>query len=122
MAHLLERAVRRPALAGRLGQGSRVDERLVLNLPEFDGGAHVRVFVEDTSGRRRLVRRTPPVPFLRLRIADCLNEVHLEFSVETAELRENSLYKIETLLGALRRFQDGLEAEAALFEARSRRD
>jgi hypothetical protein len=121
VAYLLEHAVRRPALAGRLRQGARVDERLRLNLPEHDGGAHVRVFVEDTSGHRRLVRRTPPVPFLRLRIADCVNEVYLEFSVETPELRENSLYKIETLLGALRRFQDGLEAEAALYAARSQR-
>jgi hypothetical protein len=121
VAYLLEHAVRRPALAGRLRQGARVDERLPLNLPELDGGAHVRVFVEDTSGHRRLVRRTPPVPFLRLRIADCLNEVHLEFSVETPELRENSLYKIETLLGALRRFQYGVEADAALYTARSQR-
>jgi hypothetical protein len=115
---LLVRAVRRPALAGRLGRQARVDEHLVLNRPEFDGGAHVRVFVEDTS-RRRVFRRSPPVPFMRLRIADCVNEVCLEFSVESPELRENSLHKIETLLGALRRFGAGVEAEAELYASRS---
>lgn len=119
MTGLLEHAVRLPALAGRLRQVARVDERLALNLlPELDGGAHVRVFVEDTSRRGMRFRQTPPVPFLRLRIADCVNEVHLEFSVESAELRDNSLYKIETLLGVLHRFRDALVAEADLYAAR----
>lgn len=121
MSYLMQYAARRPTSAGRRQRGARVDERLVLNRPEFDGGAHVRVFVEDTSGRRRRIRRTPPVPRIRLRIADCANQIALEFSVESAELRDNSLHKIETLLGALRRFQEGLEAEAELYAARERR-
>ena len=74
MFYLVQHAVRRPSTAARPHRrGARVDERLVLNLPEFDGGAHVRVFVEDTSRRRRLVRRrTPPAPRLKLGVADCL--------------------------------------------------
>jgi hypothetical protein len=91
---------------------ARVDEHTLLNYPEFDGGAHVRVFVEDTSARN--VRRRLPDPRLKLRIADCVNEVHLEFSVESAELRANSLHKIETLIAALERFRAGLYAEAEL--------
>ena len=120
MSYLLQHTVR-PTSAGRARRGPRVDERLVLNRPQFDGGAHVRVFVEDTSGRKRRFRRTPPVPRIRLRITDCDNQIALEFSVESPELRENSLHKIETLLGALRRFRDGLEAEAELYAARERR-
>jgi hypothetical protein len=93
-------------------RGGRVDERTLLNRPAFDGGAHVRVFVEDTSNRK--LHRRLPSPRLRLRIADCANQVNLEFSVDTAELRENSLYKIETLIAALERFRAGLAAEAEL--------
>jgi hypothetical protein len=49
-----------------------------------------------------------------LTIADCDNEITLEFSLETAQLRENSLFKIDTLLAALHRFRDALAAEAEL--------
>jgi hypothetical protein len=121
MSYLVQYAARRPTAAGRRQRGARVDERLLLNRPDFDGGAHVRVFVEDTSGRRRRIRRTPPVPRIRLGIADCVHEIALEFSVESAELRENSLHKIETLLGALHRFHAGLVAEAELYAAREGR-
>jgi hypothetical protein len=76
----------------------------------------VRAYVENTSNRK--LRRLPS-PRLTLRIADCVNEIDLEFSVDTTELRENSLYKIETLIAALERFRAGLAAEA---ELRSRRE
>jgi len=118
MSYLLQHATRRPFLARRSRRGVRVDERTLLNHPEFDGGAFVRVFVEDTSGRR--VRRRIPEPRLRLRIGDCANEIYLEFGVESRARRENSLYKIDTLLGALHRFRDGLEAEADVYAERER--
>jgi hypothetical protein len=115
MSYLLEHTARRSS------SGARVDERLKLNLPAFDGGAHVRVFVEDTTGRKRRFRRVPPSPHLKLRLADCVNEVNLEFSVESAVLRQNSLHKMDTLLGALTRFRDALAAEAELYAERERR-
>jgi hypothetical protein len=115
MSYLLLHATRRPS-AGGARRGVRVDERTLLNHPEFDGGAYVRVFVEDTSSRR--IRRRIPEPRLRLRIADCNNEIYLEFGVETRARRDNSLHKIDTLLGALHRFRDGLLAEADLYAAR----
>ena len=111
MSYLLKHAVSRLA-RGR--PDARVDERVTLNFPAFDGGAHVRAFVEDTSTRERRFRRVPPSPRLKLRIADCVNEIHLEFSVDSHELRENSLHKIATLIAALERFRDGLQAEAEL--------
>jgi hypothetical protein len=113
MSYLTQYAVSRPASIRPGRRGVRVDERMTLNLPDFDGGAYVRVFVEDTSNRK-VRRRRPPSPRLKLRIADCVNEVNLEFSVDLPELRENSLYKIETLIAALERFRAGLAAEAAL--------
>ena len=99
-------------------RGARVDERITLNLfPEFDGGAHIRAFVEDTSAVRSF-RRGLPSPRLKLRITDCTNQIHLEFSVDSPELRENSRHKIETLIASLERFREGLRAEAELRAAR----
>ena len=116
MSYLLQHATRRPSSARRSRGGSRVDEQTLLNRPEFCGGAFVRVFVEDTSGKR--VRRRPPSPRLRLRIADCTNQINLEFAVDSPAVRENSLHKIDTLLAALQRFREGLADEAALYAER----
>jgi hypothetical protein len=118
MSYLAQYAGRRPSSAGSPRRGARVDERTLLNRPNFDGGAYVRVFVEDTSGRKLRWRKVPPSPRLRLRIADCINEISLEFSLESAELRDNALFKIDMLIGALERFRDGLAAEADLFVER----
>ena len=117
MSYLLEHTRVRPASTAAARCGTRVDECTLLNHPAFDGGAHVRVFVEDTTNRR-VRRRRIPSPRLKLRIADCTNTVHLEFSVDTPEARSNSLFKIETLLAALRQFHAGLAAEAELREKR----
>ena len=120
MSYLAQYAGRRAVATARAARGARVDERTLLNLPEFDGGAYVRVFVEDTSLRKRRLRRSPPTPRLRLRVADCMNEISLEFSVSSAAARENSLHKIDTLLAALHRFRDGLASEAELYAQRER--
>ena len=113
MSYLLQHT-RRPASRRR---PSHVDERLRLNHRRFDGGAEVRVFVEDTS---EASRGRVPSPRLRLRISDCSTCINLEFAVESPEQRANALHKIDTLLGALTRFRDGLIAEAALHAERER--
>ena len=87
-----------------------MDESTRLNRPGLYGDAYVRVFVEDTSARRG------GDPFFELEIADCSNTINLEFAVHTAEYRENSLFKVDTLIGALQRFRDGLAAEVELAE------
>jgi hypothetical protein len=112
MSYLIQHAWSRRSKTRPTRPGVRVDERVRLNRPEFDGGAHVRVFVEDTTFKRR--RRRLPSPYLKLRITDCVNEVNLDFCVDCAGSRENSLYKIETLITALERFRVGLAAEAEL--------
>ena len=98
-------------------RGSGVDEKLRLNLPGFHGEAYVRVFVEDTTFRKW--RRRPPQPRIRLRIADCANEISLWFEVDSAAARKNSLHNIDTLLGALQRFRAALDAEAELYAHRA---
>jgi hypothetical protein len=117
MSYLAQHVLRRPVSAP---PGARVDERIVLNLADFDGGAHVRAFVENTSAQR-VRRRQIPSPRLKLRMADCENAIHLEFSVNSAAERENSLHKIDTLIASLERFRAGIEAEAALRRERERR-
>jgi len=113
MSYLTLYALRRPASVRPTQRGARVDEQTLLNLPEFDGGAHIRVLVEDTSAYR-VRRRRLPSPRLKLRIADCENEIHLKFSVDSPDLRENSLHKIDTLIASLERFRSSLQAEAEL--------
>ena len=73
MSYLLEHTRVRPASTPAARRGTRVDECTLLNHPAFDGGACVRVFVEDTTNRR-IRRRRLPSPRLKLRIADCTND------------------------------------------------
>ena len=102
MSYLLQ-FVRRPNSVAPRAPQALVDEYLRLNRPGFYGDAYVRVYVDDTPG-------------FVLEIADCTKAINLEFSVESAELRENSLFKIDTLIGALERFRRGLAAEVELAE------
>ena len=118
MSYLTQYALQDTAPRSR--GGARVDLDLLLNRPDFDGGASVRAYVQDTS-RHPASRRRLPKPQLLLQISDCSNEINLEFSVSSYELRENSLHKIETLLDALAQFRAGLAAEAELRARRERR-
>ena len=106
--------------APRSRRGARLDFNVLLNRPAFDGGASVRAYVQDTS-RHAFGRRRLPKPRLILQIWDCTNEISLEFSVDSYDVRENSLHKIETLLDALAQFRAGLAAEAELRARRERR-
>jgi hypothetical protein len=115
MSYLLQYA-RLPASIGRGSRRARIDETTLLNRPDFDGGAFVRCFVEDTTSRRRRRRRDARI---ELEIADCVNSIHLEFRLDTAESRENALFKANTLINSLHRFRDALAEEAELSTRRS---
>lgn len=116
MTYLLQYA-RRPDSIVRRTPGARVDENVRLNRPGMYGDAFVRVFVEDTTARRRRRNRDPK---LILQIADCTNTINLEFSLGTDLERKNALFKTETLLHALHQFRDGLVAESELAARRHR--
>jgi hypothetical protein len=102
MSYLLQHT-QRPQRPSRI----RLDEELRLNRPGFYGDAYIRTLVlRSRSGRLHI----------ELRIADCVNVINLEFSLDTPEHRENSLFKADTLIGALTRFRDALAAECELDE------
>jgi hypothetical protein len=110
MSYLLQYA-RRPASIVRKSRTARIDETTVLNRPDFDGGASVHCFVEDTTSKRRRRGRDARI---RLEIADCVNSIRLEFRLETPDARANALFKANTLINALHRFRDALAEEADL--------
>ena len=109
---------------------ARINERTLLNLPGFHGGAFVYVYVEDTSERKlgrgpycdptaRAAPRTSSRS-MSLEIADCNHTIRLEFDVDTWEGRENSLHKLDTLEIAIRVFRDALVAEFEPYDRRER--
>lgn len=55
---------------------------------------------------------------ISLRIADCSVEIELYFDLRTTEERENSLYKIRTLVEVLTEFKQAIEREVEVINAR----
>ena len=103
---------------------ARVDVRRFLNLAGFHGGAYVVAYVEDTSGREITKRDlfgydggcyVRPQPRIILEIADCSERINLEFEIDSELNVENSLHKVDALLGALTEFRAGLVEEARLY-------
>ena len=109
---------------------ARVNERTLLNLPGFHGGAFVYVYVEDTSDRGLL---NDPFcepdctccpqnfePRMVFEIADCGSRVALAFDVDSPQACDNSLHKLDTLAAALGAFRVALEREFEPYAARER--
>jgi hypothetical protein len=113
----------------RMPYRARVNERTLLNLPGFHHGAFVYIYVEDTSAREPLYREycsddctDCPVNFeprMTLEIADCDDTISLAFDIDTPNGRENSLYKLDTLISALRVFRKEIVAEFAPYDRRA---
>jgi hypothetical protein len=113
---------------------ARVDERWFLNLPGFHGGAYVVAYVEDTRERGLQhcggceddeCRRCPYnfEPRMILEIADCHERIELEFDIDSEAGRTNSLYKLyklDTLIAALRVLREGMVAEYEPHDERER--
>lgn len=86
---------------------ARINERTLLNLPGFHGGAYVYIYVEDTSERKPTKGQWCDEgddccphnfePRMVLEIADCDDVIELEFDLGTPAERENSLHKLDTL-------------------------
>jgi hypothetical protein len=109
---------------------ARVNERTLLNLPRFHGGAYVYVYVEDTSERELLHDPYCDAgcdccpknfePRTNLSIADCDDVIRLSFDVDTDAGRENSLHKLDTLAAALGVFRAALIEEFEPYDRRER--
>jgi hypothetical protein len=107
-----------PRPAGSPSPGARIDLERLLNRPGDFADAHIRAYVEDTSGRKLRRWRNPPAPHIELEITDCINAIHLEFDLTSAGHRENALFKVDTLIASLTAFRAAVAAEADLFEQR----
>lgn len=55
---------------------------------------------------------------IELKMADCYDEISLEFDMSTKEDRENSLHKIRTLSEVINSVREAIEIEADSIEAR----
>jgi len=115
MSYLLQHL---PRPAGAPAPGVRLDLDILLNRPGFYADAHIRAFVEDTSGWKARRWRNPPAPHIELEITDCVNAIHLEFELASAGARENALFKVDTLIASLAAFRAAVAAEADLYEQR----
>lgn len=60
-------------------------------------------------------------PEIDLQISDCLRSINFEFSLHDEGDRENTLYKIDTMLEVLMDFRDAVEAEIPAAERRERK-
>jgi hypothetical protein len=108
---------------GRARRSGKRGERWFLDLPCFHGGAFVVAYVEDTSARGlhdcdECNERENFEPRTILEIADCNDRIALEFEIYSDARRANSLYKLDTLVAALRVFRKGLEEEFAEYDRR----
>ena len=110
---------------------AHVNERTLLNLPGFHGGAFVYVYVEDTTERGlQYGAYCEPgclcgcvenyEPRTTLEIADCQDTIALSFDVDSDGYRENSLHKLDTLITALRVFREALVKEFEPYDERAR--
>lgn len=106
---------------------ARVDVRRFLNFPGFHDGAYVVAYVEDTIVREiskrdnfgvEGKRYVNPQPRIILEIADCSNRVNLEFELDSELDVDNSLHKVDVLVGALVELRAGLVEEARLYRER----
>jgi len=105
---------------------ARVNARSFLNLPGFHDGAYVMAYVEDTSERgleKDEYSKKPynPRPRIILEIADCSENINLEFDVNSDLQVLNSLHKVDELLSALSEFREGLVEEADEYKRREKK-
>jgi hypothetical protein len=80
--------------------------------------AYVIAIVEDAREKHVCCKDPEEWHEISLRIADCSREIDLYFDLSTVEERENSLYKIRTLVEVMTEFKRAIEIEAEVINAR----
>lgn len=94
----------------------RLYVRRFLNAPGHHGGAYLLLSVCDTEGDAGSYVES----HVRFEIADCARNVQLDFPLDDAAARRNSLRKARLLSQALQDFEKALAAEAELAAVRER--
>jgi len=88
-----------------------VRERAFLNL-KTDMRAYIIAVVEDTREIPNSNEDDWKWGQIELKMADCHDDISLEFNLSTPQERENSLFKIRKLAEVINAFRDALEIEA----------
>jgi hypothetical protein len=92
-------------------------ERIFLNnFPEMR--AYIIAIIEDTREVPAANEDGWKHATIELKIADCYNDIALEFDLCDKERRENSLHKVRELARVIAAFRDALEIEAESIEER----
>jgi hypothetical protein len=102
--------------------------RALLNRPGFHSTGAVVAEIEDTRGWRKgrdrdgkkITADSWITPEVSLQISDCTRSIAMCIDFETEADRENSLYKVDTLIDALERFRAALADEQERFVKRRR--
>lgn len=95
-----------------------VNERAFLNV-RANLRAYVIAYVEDTSVYPAHRDEFRGGGLISLRIADCHDEIELDFDLSDERARANSLYKARKLAEVLDQFRAAIEAEAEAIEQRT---
>jgi hypothetical protein len=95
--------------------------RRFLNRPGHHAGAYVIAVVGDSESCRDKDCSHQYCIDVRLSISDCARLVALDFDLDDAAGRRNSMYKINTLIDALVAFRAALEIEVERAARRPRR-
>src|SRR5687768_8521634 len=94
-----------------------IQERAFLNKkPEMR--AYIMAVVEDTREIDQTLEDEWKWGRIELKMADCIEEISLEFDLSDRTERENSLHKIRKLAEIINVFRNALEIEASDLEAR----
>lgn len=102
-----------------MGVSYRMSKREFLNLPNFYSGANVIARVEDTSGYPNdSENREWTYGDYKLEIYDCYKRIHVYVNLSSPEERENSVHKLDLLLGTIQEFRDAIAAEVESIESR----
>ena len=86
--------------------------REFINKPGYHSTGHIFAYIDKTD-----IKRNQPGD-VSFNLGDCSRQISLSFDLYDAESRENSLYKIDLLIKALREFRTAFKAECAIQEAR----
>ena len=80
--------------------------------------AYIIAIVEDAREKHVCCKESDTWQDISLKIADCNDEIELYFDLSSVEERENSLYKIRTLVEVMTEFKRAIEIEAEVINAR----
>ena|ERR1700712_1815779 len=92
-------------------------ERTFLNI-HTDMRAYLIAIVEDTRHIQTCCRDHRYSGEIVFKMSDCFDDVALDFDLSTHAERENSLFKIRTIVEVLTGFRDALELEAEAIKDR----